>query len=258
MTDWNVSRKLAHPGILLVVACVAFTISDHQSLRRIQAANAQSAPVDTGYTQAAAELDGTDAYRLALLEIKGHLGVARSLLQVRAPGADYHLREPVRAIFERIQDELKDRDAPLTPDILVQLERATDATPAAALATIDSAAGAIDGSFAQTGPMQARSALALSEVLLREAVQLYAESVSGNEVTDIRGYQTGRGFVVQAEALVRHSSGVRGQPGHDALLASVVLIRQAWPGVQPPPIVFDPPSVAGRLDEAVAALDDLR
>ena len=42
------------------------------------------------------------------------------------------------------------------------------------------------------------------------------------------------------------------------MLDVVTLIRQAWPGVIPPPIVFDPPSVAKRLDEAVAAMEELR
>ncbi|MFQ6023948.1 MAG: hypothetical protein ACE5NW_14610 [Acidiferrobacterales bacterium] len=79
-----------------------------------------------------------------------------------------------------------------------------------------------------------------------------------NEVVDVRQYQSGRGFVTEAEALVRYASGLKGRPGHTELLKVVTLIRQAWPGVIPSPIVFDPASVAGRLHEAVAAMDKLR
>ncbi|MBS1269715.1 MAG: hypothetical protein MAG794_00666 [Gammaproteobacteria bacterium] len=257
MTHSNPWRWLAVSSLLFVqiFAHLLPAQSDRTTPGLIRLAEAKSTSIETGYTQAAGQLDPTDFYRLALLKIKGHLSVARALLQVRAPGADYHLREPIRSIFKRVQPQLGDRNAPFTNDVLVQLERATETTPQAALVTIDSAAAAIDGSFAQTGPMTARSALSLSEVLLRKAVQRYADSVSNNEVVDLRGYQTGRGFVIQAEALVRHASGVRGQPGHDTLLLAVVLIRQAWPGIRPPPIVFDPQSIAGRLDEAVAAMD---
>lgn len=260
MTHSHAWRWLALSSLLLVpaVAAPAPGQTDQRASPLIRLAEAPSASIETGYTQAAGQLDPTDSYRLALLQIKGHLSVARTLLQLRAPGAEHHMRGPVQKVFERIGPELDDRNAPLTNDVLVQLERATDTTPQAALATIDSAAAAVDGSFAQAGPMTAQSALALSEALLRQAVQQYAESVTDNEVVDLEGYRSGRGLVTQAEALVRHSSGVKGRPGHDTLIAAVVLIRQAWPGIRPPPIVFDPQSVAGRLDDAVAALDDLR
>lgn len=209
-------------------------------------------------TALATTLDATDSYRLALLRLKGHLGVARSLLQIRADGADYHLQRPLEAIYREIKSQLEERGAPLSADTLGELERATEATPQAALATIDLAASAIDGSFAQTGAVDTGSALALAEALLREAVHLYGESVIDHEVVDVRTYRTGRGFVLQAEALVRHVGGLRAMQGHDELVAAVVLIRQAWPGVDPPPIVFAPESVTGRLEEALAAMDKLR
>jgi len=246
-------RPLAGAAVMLaaMAAVAAATIRPVSGL--VPAAEAAAASVDTGYQRAVARLDETDTYRLALFRMKAHLSVARALLKLRAPGAGYHLREPVRRVFAGIEGQLQARDAPFTRDILAQLERTTEAAAPAALATVDSATAAIDGSFAQTGPLRASSALALSEALLQRAVQLYAGAVSNNEVVDLRGYQTGRGLVLQAEALVRHSSGLSRQPGHEALLAAVVLIRQAWPGVRPPPIVFDPRSVAGRLDEAVSA-----
>jgi len=249
VSQFDTRRRLIRCGLLLAAAAVN---------EAVLPAGARPGSIDTGAERAATELDSTDSYRLALLKIKGHLSVARALLQVRASGAGYHLRRPVHELFQRIEPGLEDRDAPLTRDILMQLEGATDASAPAALAIIDSAAAAVDGSFAQAGPLRARSALALSEVLLREAVRQYAEAVSNNEVVDMRAYQTGRGFVVQAEALVRHTTGIKGKPDHDALLAAVVLIRQAWPGVRPPPIVFDPQSVAGRLHDAVAAMNALR
>lgn len=236
------------------VASPARGHDDNQPLPPIHLTAAQAAADNGGPVHNAGRLDATDNYRLALLKIKAHLSVARALLQIRAPGADYHLGEPIGQVFEAVEGELDERSAPLTRDTLAQLRRATDAAPGAALATIDTAAGAVDGSFAQTGAMRPSSALALSEQLLRAAVALYTEAVADNEVVDLRAYRTGRGYVTQAEALVRHSSGIKGRPGYDELLATVVLVRQAWPGIRPPPIVFDPRSVAGRLDEAVAAL----
>lgn len=260
MTHSNTWRRFVLAGLLLIPVAVAAIQrqTDDPAPAVIQLAQNQPAAGGTAVASSAAELDRTDAYRLALLKIKGHLGIARALLQVRAPGADYHMGDPVRELFKSIEAELDDRNAPFSRDVLAQLEGAMVAAPQTALATIDSAAAAIDGSFAQTGPMAPQSALALSEILLREAVQHYADSVTDNEVVDVRGYRSGRGLVLQAEALVRHATGIQGQPGHEALLAAVVLIRQAWPGVQPPPIVFDPESVAARLEQALAALGDLR
>lgn len=224
----------------------------------VQTLAAGSESPEAGVVGAAVQLDATDDYRFALLRMKGHLSVARALLQLRQPGAEHYVREPIQEIFQNAEAELERRNAPFTADFLEQLKAASAGDPVATLATIESAVFAIDGSFAQTGAMDAQSVLALSEALLREAVARYDDAVSDNEVVDLPKYQSGRGLVTEAEALVRYAGALKGQPGHEELLKSVTLIRQAWPGVIPPPIVFDPESVAGRLDQAVAAMDKLR
>ncbi|MGF1610601.1 MAG: hypothetical protein ACFCUQ_14460 [Kiloniellales bacterium] len=211
-----------------------------------------------GTQSAALELDATDRYRLALLRMKGHLSVARALLQIGVPGVGHHLQEPMQDIFGEIEAELEERGAPFTADVLEQLEHATRGEAVTALATIEIAVTAINGSIAQTGALETGSALDLAEGLLRQAVANYEAAVIENAVVELRSYQSGRGFVTEAEALVRYSSGLKGRPGHDALLRSVVLIRQAWPGIVPPPIVFNPQDVASRLEEAVAVMDELR
>ncbi|MFQ5955491.1 MAG: hypothetical protein ACE5JZ_10545 [Kiloniellales bacterium] len=249
MTYLDVARCLGLWSFLLLNV-VAFPV--------LAQLGANKGSVEARDMGAAAQLDATDAYRLALLKMKGHLGVARALLQMRAPGADYYMRDPVQEIFQDTEAELEGRNAPFTADILQELEHASATDPVSTLAAIESAVTAINGSFAQTGAMNAKSVLALSEALLREAVAKYAEAVRENEVVDLRKYQSGRGFATEAEALVRYSSRLKGRPGHEELLKVVTLIRQAWPGVIPPPIVFDPPSVAGRLEEAVATMDQLR
>lgn len=203
-------------------------------------------------------LDEVDAYRLALLEIRGHLEVARALVQLRAAGAGHHLSDALEPIYRRAEDALEERGAPLTRDTLAELANAADIDPERALVAIESAVNAVNGSFAQTGPVDLESVLGLVEALLRRAVGHYEAAVEDNEVTDLRRYQAGRGLVIQAEALVRHSSPLAGRDGQEALVQVVTLIRQAWPSVIPPPIVFDPAGVAGRLDEAVAAMDALR
>lgn len=219
------------------------------------AAAAESA--EAGRTGGAG-LEATDAYRLALLKMKGHLNVARSLVWMQASGAEHYMEQRVREIFRRAEDDFKDRNAPFTADHLQALENVPADDPVRALATIESAVVAINGSFAQTGGMDAESVLAISEALLREGVALYADAVTDNEVVDLRKYQSGRGFAYEAEALVRYASAIRDKPAHQDLIEAITLIRQAWPGVVPPPIVFDPSSVAARLDEAVAVMDRMR
>ena len=219
---------------------------------------ADAASVEQMAQAAGVELEPTDAYRLTLLKMKGQLGVARSLLQQRLPGADYHVGEARESLFQETEAELERRSAPFTADILKELGNAAAGDAVRALAAVEFAVTAINGSYAQTGAANSKSVLNLGEALLREAVANYSDAVSNNEVVDLPKYQSGRGLVTEAEALVRYASGIKGRPGHEELLAVVVLIRQAWPGIIPPSIVFDPLDVAGRLDEAVAAMEKLR
>ena len=263
MTCSNTQRRLALSGLLVIIAvamplpagpgsCVGASLAATVTGIAIPSAAADIQAGDAG------SLNALNSYRLALLEMKGHLSVARELLQTGSPGAEYHLREPIEKLFQRIEPELRNRGAPLTSDIVAPLQRVTETDPDMALALLDSATSAIDGSYAQSGATDAPSILALSEALLRQAVDLYANSVKDNAVTDVPGYQTGRAFANQAEALVRHSTGLRRKPEYEAALASIVLIRQSWPGVEPPPIVFGPGSVAQRLNETVAIMDEMR
>ena len=214
---------------------------------------------ETGTKGAAVQLNATDAYRLALLRMKGHLGVTRALLlQLRASGVEHHLGPPLQTIFRDTEAEPDRRRAPFTADILRKLEKAPAGGARRGLATVELAVTASNGSFAPTWALDAGSVLALAAALRREAVAEYTAAVTENEVVDLPGYQGGRRLVSEAEVLVRHASGLKGRPGHTALLDVVTLIRQAWPGIIPPPIVFDPPGVAGRLDETVAAMEELR
>lgn len=188
MTSFQPRRWLTPLIVLLLPAATTPAEQQNRGLHPVQSAAAQATDAASG--SASEGLDPADAYRLELLKIKGHLGVARTLLRLGDPGAGEHLGGSITGIFDGIALQLNDRSAPLSRDTLAQLEAAVD--------------------------------------------------------------------VVQAEALVRHSSGIKGSPGHDALIAAVVLVRQAWPGIRPPPIVFDPQSVADRLEEAVVAMDRLR
>ena len=250
----ELSRRFAIWSLLLagIVTLPSFAQSgDKMAASLVQIAEA-------GTNGAAVQLNATDAYRLTLLKMKGQLSVARALLQLRASGVEHHLGPPLQTIFRDTEAELDRRRAPFTADILRELENAPAGGARRGLATVELAVTAINGSFAQTGALDAGSVLALAEALLREAVAEYTVAVTENEVVDLPRYQSGRGLVTEAEALVRHASGLKGRPGHTALLDVVTLIRQAWPGIIPPPIVFDPLDVAGRLDEAVAAMEKLR
>lgn len=203
-------------------------------------------------------LDEVDTYRLALLEMRGHLSVARALIRLEAAGAEHHMGASLAGTFRRVEDALERRNAPVTEDMLSELENAATLEPGRALRAVESAVQAINGSFAQTGALDRTSVLGLIEALLRRAVANYADAVEDNEVVDLRRYQTGRGFVIQAEALARHATPLQDLPGHEELVDVVTLIRQAWPSVLPPPIVFDPATVTGRLDQAVAIMQELR
>ena len=257
-TAMRIKELVTYPDMALRLALWGLLVMNAVASPVHAQSGADTERVEAADMGAAVPLDATDSYRLALLKMKGHLSIARTLLQMRAPGADYHMEQPVQDIFRNTEAEFEGRSAPFTADTVQQLEHGLAGDPVTTLTTIESVVTAIDGSFAQTGAMDAKSVLALSEALLREAVAKYAEAVTDNEVVDLRKYQSGRGFATEAEALVRYSGALKGRPGHAELLEEVELIGQSWQGVIPPSIVFDPPSVAERLDEAVAAMNVLR
>lgn len=248
-TGPGAARRLLAAGMAVMIAATAPAAAQTGSDTEAQGAVSVSTEV---------ELAPVDEYRLGLLKMRGHLSVARALFQLDAPGAGYHMADSLQRTFRSVEDALEERNAPVTEDMLTELENAAGLEPARALRALESAVQQINGSFAQTGAMDAASVLGLVEALLRAAVANYAEAVTDNEVTELRAYQTGRGFVTQAEALVRHSSALAGREGQDDLLKVVTLIRQSWPGVMPPPIVFDPATVAGRLDDAAALMQEMK
>jgi len=251
-TGPGVTRRLALAGA--VAGAVAAAALATPALAQTGGAGAaQETPVATGVA-----LDAPDRYRLALLKMRGQLSVARAVVRLGEPAPKHYMATAPRRTFESIAAALAERSAPLTADILGELENAAGLEPNRALRAIESAVQAINGSFAQTGPMDRDSVLGLVEGLLRAAVARYAESVEDNEVVELRAYQTGRGLVTQAEALARHSTALAGVPEQEELLKLVTLIRQAWPGIMPPPIAFAPKDVAARLDEAVAVMDEMR
>lgn len=241
-------------GRWLAAACLAVTATLATPITAQTGADA----AEGSASAAEMDLDATDAYRLALLRIKAHLAIALELTRLETPGAAYHMSEAPDAIFRRIAPELERRGASLTEATLEEVANAADREPARALPAIESAIHAVDGSFAQTGAMDRGSVLDLIEALLREAVANYRAAVSDNAVDDVRKYRTGGGLVTQAEVLVLRASAIADVPGQADLRGVVRLIRQAWPGITPPPIVFDPESVAERLDRAVAIIDEMR
>lgn len=243
-----VARGMALAGAVMLGALAGFPAG----------AQTDSGGADEGAAAAEMELAEVDAYRLGLLKMRGHLSVARALVQVGAEGADYHMGPALARLHEDIAPALAERGAPVSGGVLDELANAGGLEAHRALPAIESGVQAVNGSFAQTGAMDRGSVLGLVEALLRAAVANYAEAVSDNEVTDLRKYQTGRGFVIQAEALVRNASALADAPGQEELVKVVTLIRQAWPGIMPPPIVFDPEDVARRLDEAVAIMQGMR
>jgi len=205
----------------------------------------------------ARDLDATDAYRLALLKMKAHLVTARALLRQRVGAPGSHVRAPLATLYDRIADEAGERGAMISPDILRQLDAAAGhESPLALTSALETAFTAVDGSLAQSGRMSEDAMLALARALFRDAVEHYTAAVSADhEVADVRRYQTGRGYVAVAEALLRRAA-ADGEAGeYDALTDAVAVLREAWPSVVPPTIVFAPERVRGFLEEVEAAVD---
>jgi len=207
----------------------------------------------------AAAPGATDAYRLALLKMKAHLGVARALLRQNAPGVDEHLSDAVAEIYANAGAELEKRRAAVSADIVQQLQAAARAgSPLAIENALETAFTAVDGSLARAGPLGMASALDLAATLFREALVEYRRAVSDNEVVSPMHYRTGAGYVAVGSALTRRARRVDAHGGYARLRDAVALLREAWPGVVPPGIANDPSTVAGWVEDVVSAMDALR
>lgn len=202
--------------------------------------------------------DSAHAYRLALLKMKAHLGVARALLRQDAPGAREHLHGPVGEIFSAAAGELERRHAALGPDIVEQLERAAGSGSGLAVENaMDTALTAVDGSLARAGPLPVAAALELAGALFREALEEYRRGVSSNTVVSPLRYRSGAGYVAVGAALTRRARSAASADAYERLRDAVALLREAWPAVVAPQIANDPDTVAqwlSKVESAIAAL----
>ena len=203
----------------------------------------------------ARQLDDLDSYRLALLKMKAHLGIARDLLRQRVGSAGEYMHEPLKAILQAHSKAFRQWGALVDDSILAGLAGAADTESVPAkINALETAQTAVEGSIARTGRMARTSSLKLARALYHAAVADYGQAVSGNSVVDAFGYRSGRGFVTVAESLLRRSGVFAGDGPLKELRQAALLLREAWPGATLPEIASAPSDVAQwltRLDTAI-------
>lgn len=238
-------------GLLLAgpVAAPAWAASPVRPAAAMQAEIASAAEGE--------ELDDLDTYRLALLQMKAHLDVARDLLRQRVGYSGEHMYGPLNAILQANLDAFKQRGALVDDEILKGLATAAGSESAQAKAkanAIETAKTAVDGSIARSGKMTRRSSLKLARALYHAAAADYARAVSNNSVVDPARYRNGFGFVTVAESLLRRSGVFTGNGALTELRRAAALLREAWPGSTLPQIATTPSDVTqwlARLDAAI-------
>lgn len=174
--------------------------------------------------------------------IRGHLLVGDELVQAgRWPEALPHFLHPSEEVYSRIRGDLgRFGVAPFDGALkaLAQTVKAKNkeaygrahATLSERLAAADRAVSAKEGN-AVLFTLQA----ALE--LLKSAAEEYERAIKGARIANAVEYQDARGFVLEADRMIRSVAGDLATKNADAARAvqgALSDLKQAWPSVQPP------------------------
>jgi DNA uptake protein ComE-like DNA-binding protein len=183
-------------------------------------------------------------YMLKLGLMKGHMLVARELLDLKKPGqAEPHIGHPVEEIYADVEEQLKERNVKEFKTILISLQdmvKAGAKDPAKTDAQFKLALSSIDSAIAMLPETQRKNEKFVLQVitgLLDTAGSEYDAAIADDKVKEAIEYQDSRGFVMYAgelykgiEAQVNQKSATNGQQIATALKE----LALAWPSPIPP------------------------
>jgi hypothetical protein len=174
--------------------------------------------------------------------IRGHLLTGDELAGQRDwEGASRHFGFPREEIYGIIRDDLRSYKTPPFDDALKALVRAAKARDAKqvlkARARVDDALAAADAGLKAKVPNWPRFVATTSIAVLKTAPDEYDDAVVKGRIVHPIGYQTARGFILQADKMF---DGVAAElaGGNNAALGDIragfAQLKQAFPGVNAP------------------------
>jgi hypothetical protein len=185
-------------------------------------------------------------YMTGLALMKGHLLVAQELLAAgKGAEAEPHIGHPAAELYGGIEAQLTElkvapfkeqlvtlhdlvKSAPNSPQIAPQLQQVNQA---------------IDGAMAAIPPVERNAPSFMVGVIdqtLKVAAEEYGAAIAGEKIVAVVEYQDSRGFVLYADQLYRglEKTMTQGDPTLQKTLnqklATLAILKTAWPSVTPP------------------------
>jgi hypothetical protein len=152
-------------------------------------------------------------YMLKLGLMKGHMIVARELLDLKKPDqAEPHIGHPVEEIYADVEEQLKERNVKEFKTVLMSLQDMVKAGAKDPVKTDNQfklALTAIDGAIAMLPEKQRKDEKFVLQVitgLLDTAGSEYDAAIADNKIKEAIEYQDSRGFVLYAGELYNQIS----------------------------------------------------
>lgn len=183
-------------------------------------------------------------YMTKLGLMKGHLYVAKELLDLQAPTqAEPHIGHPIEEIYADVEDQLSDRNVADFKDPLIALqdEVRAGAKDASKISTeYQSSMQSIDAAIASLPAAKRTSpafVLPVINGLLDTADSEYGAAIADNKIVEVLEYQDSRGFVVYANELYKSIEPEMAKTqaeAHQAISTKLAELTAAWPTVMAP------------------------
>lgn len=183
-------------------------------------------------------------YMLKLGLMKGHLMVAKELLDLQKPDqAEPHIGHPVEEIYADVEDQLNERNIKEFKTPLIALQ---DFIKAGAKDTnrisseFKTSMQAVEGAIAALPENQRNSSSFVLQVingLLDTANSEYTASIADGKISQAIEYQDSRGFVAYANELYSNIAAEMTKDNaeaHKTITTTMAELTKAWPEAIPP------------------------
>ncbi len=187
--------------------------------------------------------------------MKGHLLVAKELLELQPKQAEPHIGHPVEEIYVDVEDQLNERNVKEFKTTLINLQDLVKSQPKDAKVETNFATAVVNVDTAiQALPENQRSSpefvLQVINELLDAANSEYRAAIANGKVAAAIEYQDSRGFVIYADELYKGISSQMAEEhseAHKAIEASMPELIKAWPSATAPDAPVKTPEQVSQL-----------
>ena len=247
------SRIKSYLRFLLVSVFTALLIVSCQSAPNTN--NSSETPSTTEVEQPVANQEKQDLdYIVALGLMKGHLIVAKELLDLKKPEqAEPHIGHPVEELYGDIEDQLEQRKVPEFKITLNQLHDLIKTAPNSEqiLTKYEGSMKAIDKAMTGVPENKLNSPKFVLKVIngmLDVANEEYTASIANDKIVEAIEYQDSRGFAIYVKTLydgISQEMSKQDAKSHQTIESTLAELEKAWPSpITPEKPVLSPQKVS--------------